>query len=144
MESVTNRLLKELEKTLGFRRAEHGVNGTAAEVDALYQNIWGGDPSKWFGEFISAERNMRTIRVHLTHGSHVVEFKVFLNLYIRLRVDGSKVRFSHDYEGGRISFDVVDGDHRRRASIYYDRSSWPQDIRSFQLDVERYTLYSDD
>lgn len=100
---------------------------------------------EWRSELISKGWVERSIRVFLTHDTHVIDLRVhFFKLVTVVRIDGITCATEPLKEGlSEFKFQLADGPHKYSATIEVSRSFLTEQIKECRLKVGGRLLYSE-
>jgi len=100
---------------------------------------------QWRSELVSKGWVERSIRVFLTHGTHVIDIRVhFFKLVTVVRIDGVPCATEPLKEGvTKCEFHLVDGPHEYSATIEVSRSFLTEHIKECRLEIGGCVLYSE-
>src|SRR4029453_7187881 len=108
---------------------------------------------EWRAELISKKTLARTLRVHLTRDTHVLELAIKTTFpakaVVTLRGESlveSSIPFSSSLATGAhaMRFALPDGDERREAKVDTVFSIWSGKIKRLQLSIDGKRLYDDE
>ena len=109
--------------------------------------------SEWHVDLISRKTLARTLRIHLTRDTHVIELAIETTIPAKavVKLGGqalveSSIPFSASLATGAhaMRFAFPDGDERREAKIDTDFSIWSGRIKRLRLSVDGKHLYDDE
>jgi hypothetical protein len=133
---------------LTWRRGRIPGQGKSSEATAYRPASAPSTSGDWRAELISKGWRERTIRVHLTHDRHTIEFRYhtsrFLNNHV-IKVDGeTAARGGHGFTSTiKMDFRITDGHQQLLATVVGSTTSWLDRIGTFRLSIAGRRLYEE-